>query len=71
MDINSILGHADEKYNKKYIEEVNSISKTGYRVFVTEKYPTFSKEIKKLHEPDDKTKRTDKKVKENLLGMGF
>lgn len=22
MDINSILGHADEKYNKKYIEEV-------------------------------------------------
>ena len=61
----------DREKVKKYISEVNDMSSTNYRIFVTEKYSTFTKELKKLHEPDDKTKRTDKKVKETLLGMGF
>ena len=61
----------DREKVKKYISEVNDMSSTNYRIFVTEKYSTFTRELKKLHEPDDKTKRTDKKVKETLLGMGF
>ena len=56
---------------KKYISEVNDFSKTNYRIFVTEKYSTFSKELKKLHEPDKTTQKTDKKVTDNLLSMGF
>ena len=75
---NSIICYTpDEKDTKKrekikqYISEVNQLSGTNYRIFVTEKYSTFSKEIKKLHEPDKATMKTDKKVTEKLLGMGF
>ena len=66
------IGEVKQKEKiKKYISEVNVISDTSYRVFVTEKNKAFEKEIKKLHEPDGKTKKLDKKVKDNLLGMGF
>ena len=61
----------DREKIKKYISDVNNISKTNYRIFVTEKRETFKKELRKLHAPDDATAKSDEKVMENLLGMGF
>lgn len=55
---------------KKYISAVNVDSK-NYRIFVTEKFSTFSKEVKKLKDRDESVKYIDEEVTETILSMGF
>ena len=59
---------------KEYLNEINT-DEYSYRIFLTEKYSTFEKEIKKLKvssdKEDDKQKNIDREVLEKFLSMGF
>ena len=55
---------------KGYLNELN-IEEYSYRIFLTEKYSTFEKEIKKLKPAEGKQEATDIEFLEKLLYMGF
>ena len=55
---------------KGYVNEINT-DEINVRVFLTEKYSTFEKEIKKLKNPDGTQAALDREVLEKLLSMGF
>ena len=60
----------DREKIKDYINEVNSEG-DNYRIFVTEKFATFSKEIGKLRDASSETLERDEYITLKLLSMGF
>ncbi len=60
----------DREKIKVYINEVNSEG-DNYRIFVTEKFATFSKEIGKLRDASSETLERDEYITLKLLSMGF
>lgn len=54
---------------KSYINTANVELSCSYRIFVTERFDTFSKEIKKLNPAE--TEVQDDKMKDKILSMGF
>lgn len=64
---------ADTKKREKlkgYLNELNT-EEYNFRIFLTEKYSTFEKEIKKLKNPEGSQADLDREVLEKLLSMGF
>jgi len=74
---NNILCYTpEEKDTKKrekiktYISAVNT-DDVNYRIFITEKYQTFEKEVLKLREADAETRAKDEDIEYQILSMGI
>ena len=55
---------------KGYLGAVNT-DDINYRIFITEKYQTFEKEISKLREADAETRAIDEDIEYSILSMGI
>ncbi len=65
-----ISGVKDRDRVKKYVSGVN-YDEHNYRIFVTEKYSTFEKEVKKIGDASNETLDIDQEIIYRLLSMGF
>ena len=78
IESNNIIAFTPEETNvkdrekiKTYINGVNTLCGTSYRIFVTENINTFEKELKKIKKADAEAADKDREVAANLLTMGF
>ena len=55
---------------KGYLVDANT-DDSSYRIYITDKYQTFEKEIEKLREADEETAAIDDEVTYRLLSMGI
>lgn len=74
---NNILCYTPEVKDTKTREKIKTslgsvnVDDTNYRIFITEKYQTFEKEVTKLRDADDQTLEMDSKVELKILSMGI
>jgi hypothetical protein len=74
---NNILCYTPEVKDAKTREKIKTslgsvnVDDTNYRIFITEKYQTFEKEVTKLRDADDQTLEMDSEVELKILSMGI